>query len=246
MQPSRLTAARLLFFICLAGLSGCLATLDELARQASEPSDSSPSHTDMVSAIRQALSQGVNNAVSLLGKTDGFNLNPQVRIPVPQDLQKAEELLRQFGQDKYADRFITTLNRAAEQAVPEASAIFAHAIRQMTISDALQIIKGPPDSATQYFQRTSSQELSTRFKPVVQQATDAVGLTRSYKKMVSKAKILGEFISPAAKDIDSYITQEAVSALFTYIAEEEKKIRENPVARSTEILQRVFGFYAEH
>ena len=250
MISTRSIFAYLTLLLCISGLSGCLATLDEISRQANDlvraNSESSPTQSEMAIAIRQALSQGINNAISFIGKTDGFNSNQLIRIAAPADLQKTEKILRKVGQGKYVDQFVLTLNRAAEKAVPNATSIFANAITKMSIQDALQIIQGPQDSATQYFRRSAEQELQSSFKPAVQQATSQVGATQAYKKMIGKAGIFGNYISADAKDIDGYITGKAVDALFIYIAEEEKKIRENPVARTTDILKRVFGYYAKN
>lgn len=229
----------------IIALTACNAGFNEFTRKAGDAVAQSraPSQADTALAVRHALSQGVTNAIGLLGKTDGFNANQLVHIAVPEDLRQAEQLLRKAGQGKYVDQFVLTLNRAAEQAVPRATSIFADAISQMTINDAINIIKGPQDAATQYFRRSAGPQLTNSFRPVVQNATDQVGVTQSYKKMIDKAGVLGRYISDDAKDIDGYITGRATDALFLYIADEEKKIRENPLARTTEILKKVFGYY---
>jgi hypothetical protein len=244
----------LILSLAVAGcmlLTACKAGLDEFVRAADSVATSSghgayaPTSTEMSTAIRQALSKGVENAINTLGRTDGFNTNQLVRIALPQDLQKADQLLRKVGQGKYADQFTLTMNRAAEQAVPKAASIFGDAIRQMSIQDALNIIKGPDDAATRYFQRTAQARLISSFRPAVEQATNKTGVTQQYKSFVSKAGALGQYISDDAKDIDGYITTKATNALFLYIAKEEKQIRDNPVERTTEILRKVFGYYLD-
>jgi hypothetical protein len=141
------------------------------------------------------------------------------------------------------DEFITTLNRAAEQAVPEAATILGDAIRQMSVDDARSILSGPDDAATQYFRRSSEARLSEKFLPIVQQATDQAGVTSAYKSLMKQAGggLLGGFLGSSSLDLDNYVTDQALEGLFQYIAIQEREIRENPAARSTELLQQVFG-----
>ena len=246
----KIVVSTLLAIACMM-LYACKADLDEFVKTAGEVAASTghgaqaPTSAETVSAIRQALNKGVENAIGILGRADGFNANSLVRITMPNELQKADQLLRRFGQGKYADQFILSMNRAAEQAVPKAEEIFVGAIRQMSIRDALDIIKGPDDAATRYFQRTSETKLVNSFRPVVEQVTNKTGVTREYKSLVGKAGTLGQYISENARDIDGYITTKATDALFLYIAKEEKKIRDNPVERTTEILREVFGYYLD-
>ncbi len=234
----------------LTSLVGCKASLEEFARMADaqlkqEQGDTSPTQVEVANAIRQALSQGVNVAINLLGRQDGFNANELVRIALPDELQKADKLLRKLGQQKYADQFVVTMNRAAEKAVPEAASIFADAISKMSIQDAVGIVTGPENAATDYFKRTAGSTLEARFRPVVQQATDSVGVTEAYKKLIDKASggFLGQFIKPEVQDLDGYITGHASDALFLYVAEEEQKIRANPVARTGDLVKKVFDYY---
>lgn len=236
---------------CVA-LFACKAVLDDLTRAADDiytasgQSDHAPGSMEMATAIRQALGKGVDNSIALLGKTNGFYTNQWARIALPDELRKVDQLLRKFGQGDYADNFVLSMNRAAEQAVPKATSIFSDAIRQMSIQDALGIIKGPQDAATQYFRRTSEQKLVNEFRPAVEQATVSVGVTRYYKKLIDKADVLGQYISEDARDIDGYVTNKATDALFLFIAREEQKIRENPVERTTEVLKKVFGYYLDN
>ncbi|MBN1378583.1 MAG: DUF4197 domain-containing protein [Gammaproteobacteria bacterium] len=244
----KISKISVLLMVSCIYLYACNASLNEFVRATDTMTSSgrgtaAPSSSDMATAIRQALSKGVENSINTLGKTDGFNANQLVRIALPDELQKADTLLRKIGQGRYADQFVLTMNRAAEQAIPKAASIFGNAIRQMSIQDALDIIKGPDDAATRYFQRTSETKLINSFRPAVEQATNSTGVTQQYKSLVSKAGALGQYISEDAKDIDGYITGKATDALFLYIAQEEKKIRDNPVERTTEILSKVFGYY---
>lgn len=227
-----------------AGLGDFFDKLKDSIKQddSDTPAAASSTTQDMVVAgLKQALDQGVNKAVATLGRDNGFLNDPSVRIPMPDSLSKVEKGLRKIGKDKYADQFISTMNRAAEQAVPKTTDILIQAIKAMTLQDALGILKGDQDAATQYFKRTSGPHLQQAIKPLVTEATDSVGLTQSYKKMIGKAGFLANYVDKDSLDIDQYITDKAVDGLFVKIAEEEKLIRENPAARTTELLQNVFG-----
>ena len=202
------------------------------------------SQDQMVGGLKEALGKGVEHAVASLGKPDGFLKDLNVKIPMPDSLQKVEKTLRTLRQDKLADDFVTTMNRAAEQAVPEAAAVLGDSVKQMSITDAKAILTGTNNAATQYFRRTSQTNLFARFHPIVQKATEATGVTRTYKQMADKASLGGFGLSVIGKetpDLDSYVTSKALDGLFVKIAEEEKRIRENPMARTTDLLQKVFG-----
>ena len=228
-----------------AGLGDFFDKLKDSVKQdepATTASDSSGGNQELiVSGLKQALNKGVDKAVTTLGKNDGFLQDASVKILMPDSLSKVERGLRKIGKDKYADQFITTMNRAAEKAVPKTTDILVSAVRQMTLQDAMGILKGEPDAATQYFKRTSAGHLQQAIKPIVSDATDSVGVTRSYKKMISKAGFLASYIDEDSLDIDQYVTDKAIDGLFVKIAEEEKLIRENPAERTTEILRSVFG-----
>lgn len=194
---------------------------------------------EIAAGLKEALATGTERTVSRVGKTDGFWKAPALRIPLPDSLAKAEKLMRSIGQDKAVDDFHLSLNRAAEKAVPEAASVFAGAIREMTLADARQILQGPDNAATSYFQGKTTGILTTRFKPIVTKATASVGATRKYKDLITKVgKILPGF---APADLDAYVTERALAGVFTTLAEEEKQIRENPAARTSELLKKVFG-----
>lgn len=199
------------------------------------------SDEEMVRALKEALTKGTQQAIANLGKDGGFLNNLDVRIPLPDELAKVEKLLRKLGQDKYADQFVATMNQAAEKAVPEAATLFADSIAQMSLADAKSILKGPDDAATQYFRKTSEAKLKERFLPIVKSATDQAGVTAAYKKLISKAGPAAQFLGTGATDLDGYVEGKAVDGLFKMIAAEEKNIRANPLARSTDLLQKVFG-----
>jgi hypothetical protein len=201
---------------------------------------STPLDASTVAAgLREALDQGTARAVRDLGRENGFWSKPLVRIPMPEKLQKVDTALRRLGQDKLADDFVHSLNRAAEHATPEAERIFVDAVRRMTIRDALDILHGPQNAATSYFRRQTEAPLAQAFHPIVARSTAAVGVTSSYKRLVSRAEPLG-LIDTHELDIDDYVTRKTLDGLFLMIAEEERRIREDPAARTTELLRKVF------
>ncbi len=206
------------------------------------------SQEQVVQGLKEALNKGVQQAVTELGHDGGFLNNLQVRIPMPQQLQTVDKALRALGQGRVADEFIAAMNHAAEQAVPQAGAVFVDAIQHMTIGDARAIVTGPDDAATQYFRRATQTNLYERFLPIVKSATDSAGVTSAYKRLLGAAgqnKYLGAleslFMRNQSVDLDSYVTDRALDGLFKMAAQEEARIRKNPVARTTELLQRIFG-----
>jgi Protein of unknown function (DUF4197) len=208
------------------------------------------SQDQMVDGLKEALAKGVQNAVSQLGRDGGFLTNLDVKIPMPERLRTVERTLRALKQDKLADDFVRSMNSAPEKPVPEAAAVFSDTVKQMTISDAQSILTGTNNAATQYFRRVTETNLFARFYPVVTNATQQVGVTAFYKRMTAQASsgssLGGLFggkglIKMDDMDIDKYVTGKALDGLFKMVAEEEKRIRENPVARTTDLLQKVFS-----
>ncbi|MCO5097079.1 MAG: DUF4197 domain-containing protein [Rhodocyclaceae bacterium] len=195
---------------------------------------------DSGDALRQALTQGASAAVASLGRKDGFLGNPKVRIPLPESLQTAEKLMRKLGMSKYADELVTTMNRAAEAAVPEARQLLVDAVKQMTLQDAKAILTGGDDSATQYFKRTTSAPLTEKFLPIVKQATEKVQLADKYNRYAKRAAKLG-LLDKEDASLEHYVTQKALDGLFLMIAEEERAIRKDPVGQASDLLRKVFG-----
>ena len=195
---------------------------------------------EAAAGLRAALEKGSAAAVSSLGRTDGFFANPRVKIPLPESLQRAEKMMRRFGMGRHADELILTLNRAAEAAVPEARQLFVDSVRKMTVQDAKGILQGGETSGTEYFRRTTEGELRKRFLPIVEQATQKVGLARQYENYADKGVALG-VVRKEDADLDAYVTQKALDALFLVVADEEKKIRKDPVGAGASILRKVFG-----
>ena len=213
--------------------------------QSEEPSsvDSTPSLSpeEIIRGLKEALEVAAQRAVATLGRNDGFLTHPQLRIPMPESLSKIEELLRKLNQDQLADEFIATMNHAAEQAVSEGAEVFSAAIREMMLQDATDILQGPDDAATRYFRRRTETPLIQRMQPIVIEATEATGVTRAYKRILDNAGFLARHMKPEETDLDAYITQRALDGLFQELALEEARIRKDPVARTTELLRKVFS-----
>lgn len=195
---------------------------------------------EATAGLKAALEKGSQAAVSELGRADGFLGNPQVRIPLPESAQRAERLMRRFGMGKYADELVVTLNRAAEAAVPEARQLLVDSVRRMTVQDAKGILTGGETAGTEYFRRTTRDQLHRRFLPIVQKATAKVDLAQQYEQYADKAAAVG-LLKKEDADLDEYVTQKALDAVYLMVAEEEKKIRKDPVSAGTAIIRKVFG-----
>lgn len=195
---------------------------------------------DAASGIRAALERGAVAAVGSLGKTDGFLGNPLVRIELPGYLKDAAKLLKATGQGKKIDELLTAMNRAAEAAVPAAKPLLVSAVKSMSVEDGLKILKGGDDSATQFFAGKTRAPLTQQFLPIVTQATERVSLADKYNAVAKKAAGFGLVKSEDA-NIQQYVTGKALDGLFLMIAEEEKKIRKDPVGTGSAILKKVFG-----
>lgn len=190
--------------------------------------------------LKEALTQGATQAVSLLGKPDGFLKNKKVRIPLPDGLSQAEPVLRGMGQGQALDDLVTAMNRAAEQAVPKAQELLVKAVREMSVTDAKNILTGGDDAATRYFKGKTQAELTTMFLPTVKQTTDKLALAKKYDKLAGKASKFGLVKDEDAK-IEGYVTRKALDGLYAMIAEEEKAIRKNPVGAAGSLAKKVFG-----
>ena len=195
---------------------------------------------DIVDGLKEALQIGTTNAVSLTSKADGYYKNPNIKIPLPENVQKVEKLLRATGFGPKVDDFELSMNRAAERAAPEAQSIFGDAIKQMTFTDARKILDGGDNEATLYFKDKTSERLMEAFKPITRQAMSEVGVTSSYQALDDKVKTI-PFADKMSFDLDQYVTDKALNGLFFMLAEEEKKIRQNPAARVTDLLKKVFA-----
>lgn len=201
-----------------------------------------PSNLEIGNALKQALQQGTAKSADQLSAVNGFFGNAAVKILFPPEAQKVERTLRGMGMNKLCDNVILSLNRAAEDAAKDAKPIFIDAIKKMTLQDVSGILLGQQDAATQYFKRTTTAQLTLKFKPVIQASLDKVGATKYYGTAAGEYNKL-PFVKHLNPDISDYATQKTIDGLFVEIAQEELKIRQNlPAARSTPLLQKVFSF----
>ena len=198
------------------------------------------SNKDTVAGMKEALTKGSQAAVEMLAKQDGFLENDRVRIRLPESLHKVEGLMRGLGMGKYADELVTTMNRAAEAAVAEARPLLVNAVKNMSVQDAKGILTGGEDAATQYFRRSTSAGLTSKFLPIVKKATQKVKLADKYNEFAGKGAKLG-LIDQKDADLNNYVAQKALDGLFLMIAEEEKKIRHDPLGAASGIVSKVFG-----
>lgn len=198
------------------------------------------SNKDQVDSLKQALTQGAETAVANLARENGYLGNDKVRIPLPGSLQKADSLLRKFGMGKYTDELTTSMNRAAEAAVPEARALLVMAVKKMTVADAKGILVGGNDAATQYFRNSTETALAGKFKPIVNKSMQKVKLAEKYDQFAGKGAKLG-MVDPLDVKLDDYITRRALDGLFLMMAEQEKAIRANPMQAAGTLAQKVFS-----
>lgn len=195
---------------------------------------------EAVAGLRAALDKGSRAAVDALGRSDGFFGNPQVKIPLPESLARAERTLRRLGLGRQADELILTMNRAAEAAVPEARQLLVQSVKTMTVEDAKAILKGGETAATDFFRRSTREAAHARFLPIVKQATAKLSLAQKYNAYAEHGVALG-LIKKDDADLDQYVTAKALDGLYFMVAEEEKKIRRDPAAAGTAILRKVFA-----
>jgi len=231
-------------FVIFVALGACTtAQLNQAISDANKMMGSEKPLTtaEVADGLKEALVKGISQGSDVVSQLDGYFKNPEIKIPFPPDVKKVEDRLRQLGLGGQVDKFVLTLNRGAEDAAKEAKPIFIAAIRQMTIEDAWGILKGEPDAATQYLKRTTTAQLKEKFKPVVQASLDKVSATKYYGEIVTKYNSIPT-VQKVNPDLNDYATDMAIQGLFTMIAKEEKNIRQDPLARTTELLKRVFGY----
>lgn len=201
------------------------------------------SNRDASAGLKEALTKSAVAAVSQLGAADGFLGNDKVRIPLPDSLRKAEGLLRTLGMGKQADELKVAMNRAAESAVKEARPVLVGAVKKMTLNDAKDVLSGGDDAATQYFRRTTDQDLAAKFVPIVKNATARVRLAEKYNQYAGKAAKLG-LLDAKDADLDQYVTRKTLDGLFLVIGEQERAIRQDPLGQGSALLRKVFGAVA--
>jgi len=218
----------------------CLASLGLLLPWPHVALAAGLTESDAARGIRTALERGALSAVALLGRTDGFLANPRVRIPLPGHLEDAADLLRKFGQGRRVDELVTSMNRAAERAVPEAKSLLVQAAKGISVDDALRIVRGGDTSVTEYFAGKTREPLGERFLPIVTRATERVSLAQKYNALAERASRFG-LIKPEDANLQQHVTVKALDGLFLMIGDEERKIRQDPLGTGSAILRKVFG-----
>lgn len=234
---------RLSVLLVLVGLlgGGCSAIDPAVVEQILGGSSSAPLDEPTVArGLKEALEIGTSRAVARISRTDGYWANELIRIELPRELQNMADLLRQIGFGRQVDELELAMNRAAEQAAGEAVEVFAGALRSMSIADAWGILRGGDSAATDYFRARTWTQLESRFQPIVERKMDQVGLARQYERLAARYNAIPLVTKPAV-DLDDYLVERTLDGLFHELAEEEAKIRRDPIARTTELLRKVFA-----
>ena len=195
---------------------------------------------EAIAGLRAALERGAGAAVTSLGRSGGFLDNRRVKIALPDSLARGEQWMRRLGLGRYADELVVAMNRAAEAAVPEARALLVDAVRSMSVQDAKGILTGGDTAGTEYFKRATRSRLHRRFLPIVRAATAKADVARAYSRYAGKGRALG-LLDEDEADLDEYVTRKALDGLYLMVAEEEKRIRKDPVGTGVDLLRKVFG-----
>lgn len=227
------------FILVVALLPGCasvnIADLSDLLNT------EAPLNEETVTAgLKEALEIGTGRAVNTLSAEGGFGASDVLRIPIPENLETMASRLRSVGLGDQVDRFEDQMNSAAEQAAGLAIDVFAGAIRDMSIQDAFGILNGPQNAATMYFRDRTEVELTSRFSPVVDDVMQELGVVRVYEDLINRYNAI-PLVRPVQFDVQAYVVDRTLDGMFTTLASEEQRIREDPIARTTQLLQRVFG-----
>lgn len=210
------------------------------ASHANALSVSDLSNTEATGGLKEALIQAAGKAVGQLGAVDGFLGNKEVKIPLPETMQKAEKAMRMFGMGKQADELVLKMNRAAEAAVPEAKALLVDSVKKMSVADAKAILTGGDDAATQYFKRTTSTPMAEKFLPIVKKATENVQLAQQYNKFAELGSNYG-MVKKEQANLEQYVTQKTLDGVYLMMAKEEAAIRKDPVGQASNAIKKVFG-----
>jgi hypothetical protein len=225
----------------LVGAAGASAQLDELLKRLPQkPAGEELGAGRIGQGLKEALRVGTENAVSLTGRADGFFANQAIKILMPERLHSLEQGLRLIGYGDRVDELVLGMNRAAERAAPSARKIFGDAIGEMSIEDARRILAGADTAATDYFKGKTTGRLTAAFQPVVERAMSAVGVARQHKDLLAQAQAV-PFFKPESYDLNRYVVGKSLGGLFHLVGEEERKIRTNPAARTTDLLREVFS-----
>ena len=198
------------------------------------------SEEEIGAGLKEALTQGVSKGVAQLSQADGYFKDPEIKIPMPDEAEKVEDKLRALGQGEKVDEAILSMNRAAEDAASEAKDLFVEAIKAMTITDATNILKGNDDAATHYLKKSTSNQLTEKFQPIIKVSLDKVGATKHWETVFSTYNKL-PFVDDVNPNLEEYVTEKAITGLFIQVAKEELLVRKDPAARATDLLKKVFG-----
>jgi hypothetical protein len=238
---------QLCIIIALMSIAGACygAGLDEIIKGVKIPGGigggSGLDDGTITSGLKEALNIGTGNAVKSGSQIDGYFKNQFIKILLPDKVQTAADIMGKLGYQKQVDDFVLSMNRAAEKAAPKAKQYFVDAIKEMTIQDAAKILKGSDTAATDFFKSKTYNKLYTEFKPSVSDSMNQVGVTKSYKEMAGTYTSKVPFAQTESLDLDHYVTTKSLDGLFFLVGQEEKKIRTNPAARTTDLLKKVFG-----
>lgn len=244
-RPGSARVSTALLVVALAGFVANAQAggwLDKLREKIAggQATEQSPGPAEIGSGLKEALRVGTQRVVEQLGTTGGFALDPQIHIPLPGNLEKVKGVLARVGMDSVMSDLEARLNRAAEIATPKAQQLFLAAIDDMTLEDVMAIYKGPDDAATQYFREKMSDQLALEMKPVVEQGLADSGAAKTYENAMARYNAL-PLVPKVEADLSDYVVQEGMDGIFYYLAQEEGAIRRDPMKRTTELLQRVFG-----
>jgi hypothetical protein len=238
---------RKIYWFLVLALTACTSaqinqTIGEVNKAMGTPPAEKPLTTvEVGDGLKEALVNGISKGADHVSQVDGYFKDPEIKIPFPPEVQKVEKTLRDIGLGSEVDKFVMTLNRGAEDAAKEAKPIFVSAIKSMTIQDAWAILKGEDNAATEYLKKTTSTQLKEAFKPVIQNSLNKVNATKYYGDLVTRYNRI-PLVEKVNPNLDDYATDKAIEGLFVMVAKEEKNIRKDPVARTTELLKRVFGY----
>ena len=226
--------------IIFAGAFALQAQFPISIKQVTDMTKGGLTEKDAAAGIREALVKGTGESVKIVSKVNGYFANPEIKIPFPQEAKDVEIKLRAIGLGSQVDEVIASLNRAAEDAAKSAEPVFVSAINGMSITDAINIVKGSNDAATVYLKKTTSPGLKEKFTPIIKTSLDKVEATRLWAEVIKQYNQI-PFVKKQNPDLTAYVTDKAISGLFTMVAREEAKIRKDPAARATELLKKVFG-----
>ena len=238
MKKILILAAALLPFLAQAQIGNILKGVENTVNGTGNQSNLT--NTEVINGLREALTVGTNNSTKKASVVDGFFKNPLIKIPFPPEVKQVETYAKKLGLNKQVDKFVLTLNRAAETAAKDAAPIFLNAVKQLTIADGFQILNGGNDAATKYLRSKTEADLKSKFKPVVQKATNKVQLTK-YWNPIASAYNKVPLVQKVNPDLNEYVTLKAIDGLFKLLAQEEAKIRIDPASQITNLLKKVFG-----